>query len=99
MANRGVETEKKLRFLPRNGRLDNLRIFIHSDWEGGSMSLHDGSRATKGLKKEQVAKPALLLFGKDVSVEDIVEAINAERKRQLETGDNGRRMVPIHRRG
>lgn len=44
----------------------------------------------KSQRKRKNAKPALLLFGKDVSAEDIAAAINAESKRQLETGDRGR---------
>jgi hypothetical protein len=50
------------------------------------------------VSKDDGVKPALLLFGNDVSAEDIVEAINAERKRQLETGDIGRRMVRMRKR-
>jgi hypothetical protein len=64
------------------------------------MSHQDRPKKTKAVKSQhEVARPALLLFGNDVSTEDIVDAINAERKRQLETGDIGRRVVPIRRRG
>lgn len=49
----------------------------------------------KRKNKGERAKPALLLFGKDVSAEDIVAAIKAESKRQLEAGDSGRRMPRI----
>lgn len=35
-------------------------------------------------KEGECARPALLLFGKDVSAKDIAAAINAESKRQLE---------------
>jgi hypothetical protein len=45
--------------------------------------------------KDETVKPALLLFGKDVSAQDIADAINAESKRQLETGSIGRRMASV----
>jgi hypothetical protein len=38
---------------------------------------------------------ALLLFDKDVSAQDIADAINAESKRQPENGHFGRRMPAI----
>ena len=64
------------------------------------MSRKARSNRIEALKLEdEGAKPALLLFGKDVSAEDIAAAINAESKRQLETGDIGRRMVRMRKKG
>jgi hypothetical protein len=51
----------------------------------------------KAVKSYESAKPAPLLFGKDVLAQDIVDAIKAESKCQLETGRIGRRMVMIKR--
>jgi hypothetical protein len=64
------------------------------------MSRRDQSKKTDMPKiRSEVAKPALLLFGKDVSADEIVTALKAESKRQLETGEFGRRMVRIEKKG
>lgn len=41
-------------------------------------------------RKDKSAKPALLLFGNDVTAQDVVDAIKAESRRQLDTSDIGR---------
>jgi hypothetical protein len=53
----------------------------------------------KGRAREEPATPALLLFGKDVSADDIVDAIRAESRRQVAAGNVGRRMVTVKRNG
>jgi hypothetical protein len=45
--------------------------------------------------KDKTAKPALLLFGNEVTAQDVVDAIKAESRRQLDTGNIGRRIVRI----
>jgi hypothetical protein len=67
----------------------------------GQSRKNDGTTNVKekGKSKDDGAKPSLLLFGKDVSPQDIVAAIKAESERQLETGDIGRRMVRIKKGG
>lgn len=56
-------------------------------------SMEGSSRKAAAQKSEHdAAKPTLLLFGKDSSVEDIVAAINAESRRQAKTA---RRMVRV----
>lgn len=53
------------------------------------------SMKEKHRSKGEGAKPALLLFGKDVSAQGIIEAIKAESRRQLESCDIGRRMITV----
>jgi hypothetical protein len=54
----------------------------------------DGTPNMKERKrKDKSAEPALLLFGNDVLAQDIVDAIKAESRRQVETGKVGRRMA------
>jgi hypothetical protein len=48
--------------------------------------------------KDESAKPALLLFGNDVSAEDIVNVIQAESRRQVATGETGRRLLRTGKR-
>jgi hypothetical protein len=63
------------------------------------MSRRDRSTKTDTPNnKHEATKPALLLFGKDVPAQQIVDAIVDESKRQLKTGDIGRRMVRIERK-
>jgi hypothetical protein len=49
--------------------------------------------------KDKSAMPALLLFGNDVSADDIVDAIRAESRRQVAAGKTGRRLVTVKRNG
>jgi hypothetical protein len=58
------------------------------------------SKSAESLKTQyESAKRALLLFGNDISAEDVVAAIKAESRRQMEAGDHGRRMTRIDKKG
>jgi len=46
---------------------------------------------------DKAAKPALLFFGNDVTAQDVVNAIKAESRRQLDSGTIGRRILRIEK--